>query len=272
MACQNFFTWQGGSLPPPPLPHTTTNTIKPLARTLTYSDDSSMPPAKRSRQRYTNRRRNGGIGSNRGINTYTRTAPANQMSNYLSRNDPFPAVEYATLRYTRQIKLTPQTQGFVAHNSFRATSIFDPDYTNLTVGGQPYGHDTYASIYHHYKVLKAHCTIVGMPSSNQDFPGYGIQMDDDASFTSTPQNIMSAKGSTYVLSGTGGRPAVLSRTYNCNMLPDQSLLSAEMGANPAQDFFFRPFTLTDDTNRSVDMVVTIIYRVKMWGLKGLSVV
>ena len=111
-----------------------------------------------------------------------------------------------------------------------------------------------------------------MPSNNQDFPGYGIQMDDDASFVSTPQNIMSAKGSTYALQGSGGRPAVLSRTYNCNMLPDQSTLTAEFGANPQQDFFFRVFSLTDNTNRSVDLVVTIIYRVKMWGLKGLSAV
>ena len=230
------------------------------------------PPAKRQRTSRRSRSRYTSKNANRGIAQYTRTAPFNQMSMFMSRNDPFPAVEYATLRYTTQVTVTPSANGFVGHRSYRATSIFDPDYTNLTTGGQPYGHDTYAGIYHHYKVLKAFCTVQGMPSSNQDFPGYGIQMDDDSSFVSTPQNIMSAKGSTYCIQGSGGRPAVLSRSYNCNMLPDQSLLAAEFGSNPQQDFFFRVFSLTDQTNRNVDLVVTIIYRVKMWGLKGLSAV
>jgi len=201
----------------------------------------------------------------------TRTSPYNQMSNYMSKRNPFPAVEYATLRFVRRQSISPSANGFSGFHSYRATSIFDPDYTNLTTGGQPYGHDTYAAIYHHYKVLSSTCTIAGNVSNNGDFPGFGIQCDDDATFSSETQAMLSHKGSTFVMQGSGGESKILKRSYNCSMLPDQSALCAEFGSNPEQNFFFRPFTMTDQANRSVDIVVTIVYKVKMWGLKGLSI-
>jgi len=188
----------------------------------------------------------------------------------MSNRDPFPAVEHCTLRWCRRQTLTPSANGFSGFHSYRATSIFDPDYTNLTTGGQPYGHDTYERIYHHYKVLSATITVSGNVSNNGDFPGFGIQCDDDATFVSNTENMLAHKGSTYVMQGTGGTSPTLKRTYNCNMMSDQAALCAEFGANPDQNFFFRPFTMTSKANRSVDIVVTIVYKVKMWGLKGLS--
>jgi hypothetical protein len=188
----------------------------------------------------------------------------------MSRNNPFPAVEYATLRYVSKVTLTPSATGFVGFHSYRATSIFDPDYTNLTTGGQPYGHDAYALLYNHYQVMGAVCTVQGVASNAGNFPGFGIALDDDASFSSDPQRILSAKGSTYTMATSGNVNTVLSRSYSPKMLPNDAELAAQFGANPAQDFFFRIFTVTEETNRSVSCLVTINYRVKMWGLKNLT--
>jgi len=64
--------------------------------------------------------------------------------------------------------------GFSGFYFYRATLIFDPDYTNLTTGGQPYGYDIYEWIYHYYKVLSVMITVSGNVSNNGDFPGFGI--------------------------------------------------------------------------------------------------
>ena len=229
--------------------------------------DMPMPPAKRQRQRYKNRPR---YTPRKGVNI-VRTSPHNQMSMYMSRNNPFPAVEYATLRYVTKVTITPASTGFVGFHSYRANSIFDPDYTNLTTGGQPYGHDAYATLYNHYQVMGSLCTVQGIASNSGDFPGFGIALDDDASFSSDPQRILSAKGSTYALAPSNGGPLpLLSRSYTPRMLPDDALLTASFGANPSQDFFFRIFTVTEQTDKSISCLVTINYRVKMWGLKNLT--
>ena len=199
-----------------------------------------------------------------------RSTPRNQMSQYMSRNNPFPAVEYATLRYVQRVTITPQTGGSSGYHSFRGNSIFDPDLTGLTDGGQPYGHDAYKAIYNHYKVLSSTCSVQALASNSDDFAGYGINVDDDSSFNIDPRWLMASKGSTYTLSTAQDPGTVLSRSYSCNMMKDQSALCAQMGANPEQDFIFRVFTITSKTSRNIEALVTINYRVQMWGMTELS--
>ncbi|AXH77110.1 MAG: putative capsid protein [Circoviridae sp.] len=227
-----------------------------------------MPiPAKRARTMYPQRSRF--ARRRKGINVM-RTSPGNQMSMYMSRNNPFPAVEYATLRYVTKVTIAPSANGFVGFHSYRANSIYDPDYTNLTTGGQPYGYAQYATLYNHYKVIGSQCTVQAVTSASGDFPGFGIALDDDNSFSSDPQKMLSAKGSTYTMSTSGAPQAILSRKYNPSMVPEDAVLDADFGASPAQDFYFRIFTITEETNRSIAAVVTINYRVKMYGLKNLT--
>jgi len=94
-------------------------------------------------------------------------------------------------------------------------------------------------------------------------------MDDDVTFSSDSQKILLAKGSTYIMSTSGVLQAILSRQYIPSLLSDDAELTANFGANPAQEFFFRVFTIIEETNCSISAVVTINYRVKMWGLKNL---
>jgi len=200
-----------------------------------------------------------------------RSTPQNQMSMYLNRNNPFPAVEYATLRYVQRVTITPQANGSAGYHSFRATSIHDPDFSGLVDGGQPYGHDTYQGIYKHYKVLSSTCSVQALTSHSTDFAGWGINVDQDSSFQDDPRWLMASKGSTYTLSSQQQSQRVLSRTYNCNFFRDQSTLATTFGSDPSQDFFFRIFTITDKTSRDIECVVTINYRVQMWGVADLSI-
>ena len=48
--------------------------------------------------------------ASKGINVQ-RSSPFNQMSRYMSRNNPFPAVEYATLRYFQRATISPAATG-----------------------------------------------------------------------------------------------------------------------------------------------------------------
>ncbi len=229
-----------------------------------------MPPGKRQRQRYKNRPRYNSTRAN--AFAPTRSTPYNQMSNYLRRNNPLPAVEYATFRYVQTVTIAPAGAGQAGYHTFRANSIYDPDRTGLTDGGQPYGHDTYQGIYNHYKVMSSTISVQALPSSSSDFAGFGINVDDDDAFQTDPRWLMASKGSTYTLGSQQSSHQVLSRSYNCNMLPDQSLLCTQFGTNPDQAFNFRVFTITSSTARDIECVVTINYRVQMWGLKELSIV
>lgn len=199
-----------------------------------------------------------------------RSSPYNQMSRYLSRNNPFPAVEYATLRYVQTVTIQSGGAGLAGIHTFRATSIHDPDATGAVDGGQPYGHDAYQGIYHHYQVLGSTCTVQATPNSSTDFAGFGINIDDDNVFQTDQRWLMASKGSTYTMGGQQNAPNVLSRSYNHKWMADQSALCATFGSDPAQNFFFRIFTMTNNSNKRIECVVTINYRVKMWGLKGLS--
>jgi len=225
-------------------------------------------PSKRQRQRYKNRPN---YSHAKGAFQPMRSTPLNQMSRYMSRNNLFPAVEYATLRYVQTITISPTANGGVGYHSFNATSIWDPDYSGTVDGGQLYGHDAYQGIYHHYKVLGATCSVQGCPSTSTDFPGFGINVDDDNFFQFDRRWLMASKGSTYSMGGSNECAKVLSRTYNNKMIQDQSSLCATFGTSPAQPFYFRVFTLTSQANRDVECVVTINYRVQMWGLKGLTI-
>ncbi|WP_445779482.1 hypothetical protein, partial [Shewanella sp.] len=86
--------------------------------------------------------------------------------------NPFPATMVARLTYSAVINIDANTVS-PGYHLFRANGIFDPDYTGI--GHQPYGRDTYASIYNHYRVLKSNCTAISTLGANLI---YGISMKD----------------------------------------------------------------------------------------------
>lgn len=183
--------------------------------------------------------------------------------------DPFPARASALMRYSTNITLSPIT-GAPASYLFRCNSIFDPDYTS--VGHQPYGHDTYESIYNHYRVRKATITMTPMAAATGVF---GITLTDDLSVNGDYDNIKEVKSTKMApMPQGGGRQAVTnyyqkSQTFPVSTSDDSALFSA----NPTELTYFHCWyeaqsSTANPTNS--DFLITISYEVDMWELKDLG--
>lgn len=194
--------------------------------------------------------------------------PFQNARSYAMLWDPFPATAKARLRYSTVVALN-STAGTPAHYLFRATSIFDPDYTGI--GHQPYGHDTYQGIYNHYQVDR--CVITMQPTNHVDSI-YGIDVNDDITVEPDYDTIREKKGSTFsVITGGPQNQRILSKTYNKNFFTNKSDLKASFGSNPAENIFFDCWSEasgpTGDPN-VVNYVITLTYDVSMWELKDLG--
>jgi hypothetical protein len=81
----------------------------------------------------------------------------NKKTNEVTRRIPkpigVPDTQFTVLRYVDTISFT----GSSAQYTFRANSLFDPDFTSA--GHQPYYFDQYIAIYEKYRVFKTHCTL-----------------------------------------------------------------------------------------------------------------
>lgn len=185
--------------------------------------------------------------------------------------DPFPAKAKALLRYSQVVEINPAT-GIPSAQLFRANSIHDPDFTGI--GHQPYGHDTYASIYNHYNVRSATITMTPTTSTNGI---YGITLTDDSTVQAdynTVRELKSTRMSTNSISA--GNPKTVTNYFNVNKnfdLPFQKATSASFGASPAEGMIFHCWfegssNTVDPQNTS--FLFTISYVVDMWELKDLG--
>lgn len=191
------------------------------------------------------------------------------MSMYLKANNPFPACNYATFRYVQQVTVSPVSNGIAGIWVFRANGCHDPDVSGSSGGGQPYGWDQYRGLYDNYQVLGSTITVQGLPNTNADFAGFGIELDTDTTHYLQSKQLCAKKGSTYTLGGQNQSNSVLSRSWSKKY---------DLGANtatlttqdPSDPFYYRIFTMTETASRDVEFNVTINYRVKFWNLKDLS--
>lgn len=98
----------------------------------------------------------------------------------------FPASKIVKLRYVSDsFTINPSLSGVATH-VFRANSIQDPDFTG--VGHQPYGHDTWQTLYNHYTVIGSKITVRLQTSSGNaanSFALAGLGLRDDSTATTT---------------------------------------------------------------------------------------
>ena len=97
----------------------------------------------------------------------------------------FPKTKIVKLRYVQEITLNSASGVYDVH-SFRANSLFDPDYNG--VGHQPSNFDRWMEIYNHYTVVGSKITAKYMPSTNpsSNAGGYfGIMLTDDSTTMAT---------------------------------------------------------------------------------------
>ena len=179
----------------------------------------------------------------------------------------------ARLTYVQKVDLTAMGNNQAALWFFRANSIFDPDATGLSGGGQPYGRDTYASIYNHYQVMSSIITVSSNTLANPDFMGVGIIMDDDASVTASKRSakeLCSRKGSTFRTWNKGGMNHVISRKFDTKYFVNKNGQQTSMGANAPDGYYFGIFNMCDEVSNTLNCVVTITYTCKFWELRELS--
>lgn len=184
--------------------------------------------------------------------------------------DPFPAKAKALLRYSQVITLDPGL-GLPAGNLFRANSIYDPDATGL--GHQPYGHDTYQSIYNHYKVVS---TVITMTAIGTASGVFGITITDDQQIQGSYDTIRELKTTKMAInsSATFGSKSVTNYYGKKQVFKgDTDSIGALFGANPTEQQYFHCWfegsTPTNDPG-AVSFLITLSYEVDMWELKDLE--
>lgn len=186
--------------------------------------------------------------------------------------DPFPQRLSCVLRYAQSVNLDAPA-GLAAAHLFRANSIFDPDYS--TTGHQPYGHDTYQSIYNHYVVDKAVITV--SPNSVPSNSTLGISLTDDASVSLDYDQVKETKNTRFIPLNGASSPVTLNMTYNKNSFflnNDDTSVGASFGANPVEGAFFQVWqtgNLPGNNPTALAVQVTITYYVSCWEMKDLGI-
>lgn len=184
--------------------------------------------------------------------------------------DPFPRTMRAVLRYTTTVNFNAGVANPDKH-FFRAGSIWDPDFTGT--GEQPYGHDTYQSIFNHYRVVKSVMKISNTTAGANNI--MGVLLSDDTSVGNNYDLVRLIKPVKSVPLCSTTIAHSLSMTYDSEKaFPGQSQnTTALFGNDPAEEQYFVVFVegsnaLADPS--AISVLVNIEYYVEFSELKSLG--
>lgn len=217
---------------------------------------------------------------------YRRKRKYNQPSvGTLSRAMPgFPKNKVVSMRYVDQINLDPGV-GSLSYYQYRANSIYDPD--NGVGGHQPLGRDQWYNFYNQYTVIGAKIKAQYLYSGVNANKGQaiGIYLSDDTTVPTTATEIMEqGRGSYKAMAAVVYGPArdtaaTITQTYSpkkffniTNVSDNQSVIGADMDANPTRDAIFTIWNAALDTAANLDVtevLVTIDYLVMLSEPKSL---
>lgn len=158
-------------------------------------------------------------------------------------------------------------------------SIFDP---NITGGGhQPYGHDTFASLYNRYRVISCSYIISAYATGTNTFQVAALPANQTfiASFLDEYREnprckymIQSAGGGTRMLKGRVYLPSLVGRNRAQYMADDR--YSAVFGTSPAElavlNISGSNFGQTSGVDPGITYNVTLVYTVECFDVKNLS--
>lgn len=177
-----------------------------------------------------------------------------------------PNIRIAKLRYSSQEQLT--SSGALVGNIWRANSINDPQ---EAIGGhQPMGHDTWATLFHHYVVLGSKITVNFVSSATTGAaPGTaGIYLSPTANFAySNSSAFIEAKRGPYKqMSANSTRQVVMRNTFsakkffNVKDVKDNLLrLGAATNVDPTEGAFFLIWFQTASGTTTWYFTITIDY-------------
>jgi len=150
-----------------------------------------------------------------------------------------------TLKFVREFTLNPALGGIPVEHVFRGNSLYDPDFTGA--GGQPYGHDQWATIYASYIVLRSRIRVTAKPSVQPTLAAqWGIYISkDQAAAGSDLPSVLEKNTSTSSYNTFASNPPQIARAsvdvakmYAVKDLADDTTFQAGTGASPSAIPFY----------------------------------
>jgi len=192
--------------------------------------------------------------------------------------DPFPSKMQNKMRYVTNVTLNANLGDDSVLYSFSCNNIHDPDVSG--VGHQPFGHDSVALLYNHYRVDKAVCRIRPTTAGSQMV--YGLAITDQVDLVPTSDLVMCERKNTKfrAMSTTTVAPdeGMIVQTWK----PGLSFVTADAkdlagsytgSAQPTEQMYFVLFVsraIGSATALSTSYLVEIDYYVTSYELKQLS--
>ncbi len=169
-------------------------------------------------------------------------------------------------RYSDILSLDPVAGGFALH-VYRASSIFDPDFTSA--GHQVMQYDSIAPLYDHWCVIWSKITVQGRGSDNA--PGtIAVSVQDDSATLTSMNQYMESRNRVYKVTSLSGGPVVnLSKSYTPKKflsIPhplSEKDLQGTLAGNPAENAFYHVVYAGNNASEftAISMCITIEYMV-----------
>lgn len=193
--------------------------------------------------------------------------------------NPIPQRYICKMKYADTF--TVSTSGISALGTYRfnLNSIFDPNRTG--VGHQPYAHDTLATLYNRYRVIKATYAIMGassntgyavtlaaLPANEEVTVATGSEARENPRCRYMTQGFGAPQGK---LKGVVHLPSLVGRTKQQYMADDR--YQAQFGASPSELAILNIYGgLIGDSSVTNDIVcnIEITYHVECFDVKNLS--
>jgi len=191
---------------------------------------------------------------------------------YNTALQPIPQRYIASMKYSETFALGSITSGF----RLNLNSIFDPNRSGT--GHQPYGHDTFATLYNRYRVIACSWVIsvynasspirlAAQPANEELSP---VSVSEVCENPRTKFIIQYPGGNTNLLKGKISIPSLVGRTKQQYMADDR--YQATFGSNPLEAAILNVFTANtnDIAQDNTICTVTLRYKVEMFDVKHLS--
>lgn len=160
-------------------------------------------------------------------------------------------------RYVDRISLDP-TGIAAATYSFRANSLYDPDFTG--VGHQPIGFDQLMPFYEHYTVIAARikCTFICKSAAATQCAIVGIETNSGSTPTTAINDIYEQGNSSkkIMTCATAGQKVTVTRKLSVGKFLSQKVMQEDANAgtatsNPSELIFFHLFATNTDGSTDI---------------------
>lgn len=192
--------------------------------------------------------------------------PKPNMMGYVSG---LPKTRLARMRYSENVSLT-STGGALDKVQFRANGVYDPNLTG--VGHQPFGYDTWNTLYNHRVVVgsKIYVSFVG---TGAVVSAAGVYLSDDTSvpYLTADGFIEAKKGTWAVMAGRETRAPTLQssfsakRYFNITDIKDNvDRLGASSTNNPTEQCYYNIWYQTQDSSTDTVYAQVIVDYIVMY--------